>query len=78
MELENIRKILAEVVKIDENDIEYDTNLFEEGILDSLAILTLILRLSDEYDVELDLGFIEREDISTVENIYNTISDLRG
>lgn len=51
--MEKIREILAEALMIDESDINDAMEFRKSPAWDSLAMLTLIASLSDEYGVEV-------------------------
>lgn len=51
-------------------------NLLEEGILDSLTIVILAGRLSDEFDIELTPLHIVPENFDTVEHLWAMVVSL--
>ena len=53
--------ILAEVTESERVRSEPDLPLFDTGLLDSLGIVTLIARLSEEFGVEISPAEFERE-----------------
>ena len=57
--------ILAEVTETDRVRTEPDLPLFDSGLLDSLGIVTLISRLSEEFGVDISPAEFEREDWAT-------------
>ncbi|MFV0441527.1 MAG: acyl carrier protein [Lachnospirales bacterium] len=73
-----ITKIVSNITKVEVEDLELNMDLFEEDLLDSLAIIMLVGELSDEFDVELDVGFLERSQMSTINNINDTIIEMKG
>lgn len=56
--------------------ITESTNLFEEHILDSLAMITLVSELDDEFDIEISARDIVPENFKTVEDIYKLVKAL--
>lgn len=62
--VENVIRILNEIVGADEGEIQPDTELFEEGILDSFGLVQLLVALEEE-GVALDVADLDRAVIST-------------
>lgn len=65
--------ILAEVTESGRVRTEPDLPLFDSGMLDSLGIVTLIARLSDEFGIEISPAEFEREDWATPAKIVADI-----
>lgn len=57
-------------------DIDVTTKLIDEKILDSLAMISLVAELGDEFDVEITAQDIVPENFATVEAIYEMIERL--
>lgn len=57
--------ILARVTSTRDLDAEMDTDLFEAGLLDSLALVNLILTFDDELGVPIYPSELDRETWST-------------
>ena len=70
--------ILTEISGADEGEIELDTELFEEGVLDSFGIVQLCVELEERLGVKLDTANMQREDISTAEKIIALCEAARG
>lgn len=70
--------ILTEISGADEGEIELDTELFEEGVLDSFGIVQLFVELEERLGVKLDTANMQREDISTAEKIIALCEAARG
>ena len=58
-------EILAEVTETERVRSEPDLPLFDSGLLDSLGIVTLISRLSEELGLDISPAEFEREDWAT-------------
>jgi len=74
-----IREILAEngrlavpVESLDEN-----TDLFAAG-LDSLAIVNVLMRLEEQFDIELPDEMLQRKSFSSIATIDGVVSRLAG
>lgn len=74
-----IREILAEngrlAVPIDTLDDNAD--LFSAG-LDSLAIVNVLMRLEEEFDIELPDEMLQRKSFSSIATIDSVVSRLTG
>lgn len=57
-------------------EINADTRLIDEKILDSLAMISLVAELSDEFDVEITAQDIVPENFATVKAINEMIERL--
>ena len=59
-------------------DFENETNLIEDGILESMQILMIIAKLKDEFHIEIKPSQIVPENFSSAEAIWNMVSGLRS
>ncbi len=66
-----ILKILQELCPYE--DITADTELLEDGMLDSMGIMLLIERLEKELSVSIPLEALEPEDFSDISTIAEMI-----
>ena len=73
MELEQIRKILAEQFSMNEEDITMDTSFTEDIGADSLDLVELVMALEQEFDIEIDDDQVEN--IKTVGDAVRYIKD---
>lgn len=60
------------------SDFDISTNIVEVGLLDSMAIMTLVSFLEGKYGVEIDFENITPENFATVDAIANFIKKLLG
>ena len=76
MELEKLKKIIVEVLNVDEDEISENTTFIDDLGADSLDIFQIIMGIEEEFDVEIPTE--EAEKISTVgdavEQIKNALS----
>lgn len=63
---EKVLEIFEEVTGNDELGEDLDLNLFEAGLLDSLAIIEVLLKIEEKLGIKLQPTDLEREDMSTV------------
>ncbi len=70
--MKNARNVIADVLKINESEIN-DTSTLEELGADSLDKVEIMMELEEEY--ELDISDEAAEKINTVQDIIDYISD---
>lgn len=63
---EKVLEIFIEVIGNDEISEDLDLNLFDAGLLDSLAIIEVLLQIEEKLGIKLQPTDLEREDMSTV------------
>ena len=63
---EKVLEIFIEVTGNDEIAEDLDLNLFDAGLLDSLAIIEVLLKIEEKLGIKLQPTDLEREDMSTV------------
>lgn len=73
---EKIIDILKEVLP--GTDFLSSNALVDDGILDSIAIVTLVSELSMEFDVMFDLEDLAAENLNSVDAIVDTVRKLQG
>ena len=64
MEFEKIKKIIAEVLSVDEDGITMDTTFIDDLGADSLDVFQIIMSLEEEFEIEVPND--EAEKIVTV------------
>ena len=53
MEFEKLKKILVDVLNVDENEITMDTTFIDDLGADSLDVFQIIMGLEEEFDIEI-------------------------
>nr|WP_207713755.1 D-alanine--poly(phosphoribitol) ligase subunit 2 [Clostridium saccharobutylicum] len=66
---EKVVKILVDVIGNDDIEEERDENLFEAGLLDSLGIIEVLLKIEEVFGLKLQPTDLERKDMATVNNL---------
>ena len=64
MEFEKLKKIIAEVLNVDEDEITMDTTFVDDLGADSLDVFQIIMGIEEEFDIEIENE--EAENIVTV------------
>ncbi len=67
--IDTIITILNDICGADEGEITPDTELFEEGILDSFGLVQLLVELENQLQISLDPAALERSELSTPRKI---------
>ena len=62
---EKIIALLLDICGADEGEIQADTELFAEGILDSFGLVQLLVELESQLGISLDPASLDREAIGT-------------
>ena len=73
MEFEKLKKIIAEVLNVDEEEIAMDTTFVDDLGADSLDIFQIIMGLEEEFDIEI--ANEEAENIVTVADAVEQIKN---
>ena len=77
--LDKVLDILEKVTGTDEIREDLDLDLFEAGLLDSLGIIEVLLKIEEVFEIKLQPTDLERKDMATVNNLvdylekYNTM-----
>ncbi|MBR2795379.1 MAG: acyl carrier protein [Solobacterium sp.] len=58
-------------------DFTASDRLVDDGILDSLSIITLVSELSLEYGVTFDLDQLEAKNLNSIDAIVETVKELQ-
>ena len=53
MEFEKLKKIIVDVLNVDENEITMDTTFSDDLGADSLDVFQIIMGLEEEFDIEI-------------------------
>ena len=73
MEFEKLKKIIAEVLNVDEEEITMDTTFVDDLEADSLDIFQIIMGLEEEFDIEI--ANEEAENIVAVADAFEQIKN---
>jgi len=69
--LENRLQLLG----IERSDVALDVSLFDQGIVDSISFMELVVTIDDEFDIELDFSEMEPSEFDSIENLAKIISN---
>jgi len=71
MEFEKLRKVVAEVLNVDPDEITMDTTFVDDLGADSLDVFQIIMGIEEEFDIEIPAEKAEK--ITTVEEAVELI-----
>ena len=76
MEFEKLKKIIAEVLNVDEEEITMETTFVDDLGADSLDIFQIIMGIEEEFDIEIPTE--EAEQIVSVGDAVEQIKKAIG
>lgn len=71
MEFEKLKKVIAEVLNVDPNEITLETTFQDDLGADSLDVFQIIMGIEEEFDIEIPAEKAEK--ITTVEEAVELI-----
>ena len=71
MEFEKLKKIIAEVLNVDPEEITPESTFMDDLGADSLDVYQIIMGIEEEFDIEIDNE--EAEKITTVQDAVDQI-----
>ena len=72
MVFEKLKKVIAEVLSVDPEEITMDTTFMDDLGADSLDVFQIIMGIEEEFDIEVPSE--EAENITTVEEAVELIN----
>ena len=72
MEFEKLKKIIAEVLNVDPDEITMETTFQDDLGADSLDVYQIIMGIEEEFDIEIPA---ESEQVTTVEDAVEMIKN---
>ena len=75
MEFEKLKKIIVDVLNVDENEITMDTTSIDDLGADSLDVFQIIMGLEEEFDIEIPNE--QAEKIVTVGDAVEQINERK-
>ena len=73
MEFEKLKKIIAEVLNVDPDEITMETTFQDDLGADSLAVYQIIMGIEEEFDIEIPAETAEQ--VTTVEDAVEMIKN---
>ena len=76
MEFEKLKKVIADVLNVDPDEITMETTFVDDLGADSLDVFQIVLGIEEEFDIEIPAEKAEK--ISTVEEAVEFIKGALG
>ncbi len=76
MEFEALKKIIADVLKVDPDEIGMDMTFVEDLGADSLDVFEIVMGIEEEFDIEIPAE--EAEKIHTVREAVDLMKGMLG
>ena len=73
MEFEKLKKIIVEVLNVDENETTMDTTFIDDLGADSLDVFQIIMGLEEEFDIE-----IPNEQAEKIVTVADAVEAIKG
>lgn len=73
MEFEKLKKIIVDVLNVDENEITMDTTFIDDLGADSLDVFQIIMGLEEEFDIE-----IPNEQAEKIVTVGNAVEQIKA
>ncbi len=73
MEFEKLKKIIAEVLNVDEEEITMETTFVDDLGADSLDVFQIIMGLEEEFDIE-----IANEDAEKIVTVGDAVDQIKN
>ena len=73
MEFEKLKKIIVDVLNVDENEITMDTTFIDDLGADSLDVFQIIMGLEEEFDIE-----IANEDAEKIVTVGDAVEQIKN
>ncbi|MBC1543469.1 D-alanine--poly(phosphoribitol) ligase subunit DltC [Listeria sp. FSL L7-0233] len=74
---ENVLEILEEITETDEVVQNTEIKLFDEGLLDSMATVQLLIEIEERLDITVPVSEFDRDEWATPEMIITQLEALK-
>ena len=73
MEFEKLKKIIADVLNVDEDEITMETTFEDDLGADSLDVFQIIMGIEEEFDIE-----IKNEDAEKIVSVADAVEQIKA
>ena len=73
MEFEKLKKIISEVLNVDEDEITPETTFVDDLGADSLDVFQIIMGIEEEFDIE-----IENENAENIVTVGDAVEEIKN
>ena len=75
---EKIKNYIMNEINRNKMDFNNDESLYDNGMLDSLKIIQLVVYLQDAFDITINPSAMHIEDFENIDHIAEFVQQLRG
>lgn len=75
---EKVLSILERLCGTDEVKSDRDINMFDNGLMDSLGFIELVLAMEEEFGLSVEPTEVQREEIDTPNKVINFIKSRKA
>ena len=72
MEFEKLKKVIAEVLNVDPDEITMDTTFVDDLGADSLDVFQIIMGIEEEFDIEMP-----NEDVEHIVTVGDAVEEIK-
>ncbi len=72
MEFEKLKKVIADVLNVDEDEITMETTFEDDLGADSLDVFQIIMGIEEEFDIE-----IKNEDAEKIVSVADAVEQIK-
>jgi len=69
-----MEKIIEIIQKRAKSEFDIDTNLIQEGVIDSIDFMNIISEIEEKFNVEIDFLEIDPQKITTINGLWEIIN----
>ena len=73
MEFEKLKKVIAEVLNVDEDEITMETTFVDDLGADSLDVFQIIMGIEEEFDIE-----IANDDAENIVTVADAVEQIKN
>jgi acyl carrier protein len=73
MEFEKLKKVIADVLNVDEDEITMETTFEDDLGADSLDVFQIIMGIEEEFDIE-----IKNEDAEKIVSVADAVEQIKA
>ena len=76
--VESIQQYLVDELIEEDVDINTDTRLFEEGLVDSMNLVKLLAFLEHQFELSIPVSMVNDENLATIDNMVGLINRVKS
>ena len=76
--VESIRQYLVDELIEEDVDINSNTRLFEEGLVDSMNLVKLLAFLEDQFQVNIPVSMVNDENLASIDNMVGLVNRVKS